>query len=267
MKNKGLIIILIILLMVIIFGLIAFLYASLTGRFHFGFGSLNWGSKKSEEIIFDKNYETEEVESLEILSTAGDITFRESLDGKIRVVVYGQDEENLRVSLEANQLKVDYSEYKRKNGIFRFDFYVNDMVIYLPKDYDKEIKIKANYGDIEVIDLENASLQIEEDCGDVVLGKVKNVSVNNDYGDIEINSVLNRVNIESSCGDVKVNSVTLAENSYVKNDFGDVKIGETNDIYIDAKTDLGDVKVNQNNRHSEITLKIENDCGDIKVEN
>lgn len=46
-----------------------------------------------------------------------------------------------------------------------------------------------------------------------------------------------------------------------------MKIGETNDIYIDAKTDLGEVKVNRNNRYSEITLEIENDCGDIKVEN
>ena len=66
---------------------------------------------------------------------------------------------------------------------------------------------------------------------------------------------------------IKIDKVQIAEDSYIKSDYGDVRIKETNDIYIDAKTDLGDVKINTNNRHSEITLKIEGDCGDIKVEN
>ena len=48
--------------------------------------------------------------------------------------------------------------------------------------------------------------------------------------------------------------------------FGDINIGQTYVILIDDKTDLGDVKIYQNNRHAEITLKIKNDCGDIKVE-
>ena len=122
-------------------------------------------------------------------------------------------------------------------------------------------------GDIEVIDLEKATVDIEEDCGDVVLGKVKNAFVKNHYGDIKIAEIGNQVLVESDCGDVKIGSVKLAEDSKITNSFGDIKIGQTNEIYIEAKTDLGDVKVNKNERHAEITLKIENDCGDIKVEN
>lgn len=263
MRNRGLIITLIVLISILIIILVAFLWLCLSGKFKM----INWKGKKSNQVIFDTNYELSEVESLEILSTAGDIYLKESTDETIRVVAYGENEANLAVDFEKNQLKVDYTKYQQKKMFFGFHFSSNDIVVYLPKTYEKDIQIKANYGDIEVIDLEKATVDIEEDCGDVVLGKVKNAFVKNHYGDIKIAEIGNQVLVESDCGDVKIGSVKLAEDSKITNSFGDIKIGQTNEIYIEAKTDLGDVKVNKNERHAEITLKIENDCGDIKVEN
>lgn len=264
MKNKRLIIALIIILSIIIIGLIIFLYLSLSGKFNLQLGFKNWGTKSSD-IIFDTTYEVDSIENLEILSTAGNINFEESIDGNIRVVAYGQNNNDLEVTFNENKLKVDYSEYRNVN--IGFNFYINDIIVYMPKDYSKEINIDADYGDIEAIDLENATINIKEDCGSVKLGKVKNISIKNNYGDVEIGTILNQFTIESDCGDVKIDKIQIAENSSIKSDLGDVKIKETNDIYIDAKTDLGDLKINNNNRHSEITLKIEADCGDIKVEN
>ena len=266
MKNKGLIITLIIILLIIITGLIAFLYLILSGKFNFKLGFKNLGTKSSN-IIFDNNYELDSIDNLEILSTAGNINFKESTDGKIRVVAYGQNNDDLKVSLEENKLNVDYSEYKNVSIGFNFNFNINDIIIDIPKDYSKEINIDADYGNIEIIDLENATINIKQDCGNVKLGKVKNISIENNYGDVEMVEILNKFTIESDCGNIKIDKVQIAEDSYIKSDYGDVRIKETNDIYIDAKTDLGDVKINTNNRHSEITLKIEGDCGDIKVEN
>lgn len=266
MKNKGLIITLIIILFIIIIGLIAFLYLSLSGKLNFQLGLKNWGTKSSN-IIFDTSYELDSIDNLEILSSTGDINFEESTDGRIRIVAYGQNDNNLKVTLNENKLKVDYSEYKNVSIGFNFNSYINDIIVYIPKDYSKEINIDADYGDIEMIDLENATINIKEDCGSLKLGKVKNISIENDYGDVEIGEILNKFTIEAECGDVKIDKVQIAENSYIKSNYGDVKIKETNDIYIDAKTDFGDTKINTNNRHSEITLKIEADCGDIKIEN
>ena len=106
---------------------------------------------------------------------------------------------------------------------------------------------------------------MKESCGNVKLGKVKNVYVENDMGNVKIEEVLNKLNIRTNCGDVKIEKVNLKEDSSIKCDMGDVKIKEKNDVYIDAKVDLGDCKVNNNNRHSEVTLKIEMNCGDIKA--
>ncbi len=262
MKNRGLIITLIVLLIIIIILLMLFLYFYLSGSI----GFKNWSVNKSSSVIFEESYELEAVENLEILSTAGDIKFEESLDGKIKVLVYGEDAEELKVDFENQKLRVDYSQYKNKRW-FGMNFYMNDMIVYLPKEYAKEINVKANYGDIKGSDLENATIRIEEDCGDVTFGKVKNAFVKNHYGNIKIESVGNKVEVTSDCGDVKIGSLTIMEDSSIENNLGDIKIGETNEIFVDAKTSLGDVKVNQNNRHSEVTLKIKNDCGDIKVEN
>ena len=57
----------------------------------------------------------------------------------------------------------------------------------------------------------------------------------------------------------------INEDSSIKSNFGDVKIEKINNVYVDAKVDLGDVKIEGNDRHSDITLKIKSDCGDIKV--
>lgn len=263
MKNNGLIIALIIILSILVFGLVMLLVFCLNGNFRLlnAFGRLG---TKSANIIFDETYEMDLVNNLMILSNAGDIEFKESMDKDIHIVAYGEKPEDLKVTLNNNELKVDYSEYTN-NKVFSFNFYTNDIIVYIPKEYSKEININSKYGDCKILDLENATIKINQDCGDIGLGKVKDITIDSKYGDIEINEVLNKCTIESNCGDVKINKIDIKEDSSIESDFGDIKISETNDIYVDAKTDLGENKVNTNNRHSEITLKIKNDCGDIKV--
>ena len=42
-------------------------------------------------------------------------------------------------------------------------------------------------------------------------------------------------------------------------------ISNIKNVYIDSKTDYGDNDINNNDRKSDIVLKIKNNCGDIKV--
>lgn len=264
MKGKGIIMILIILLCIIVIGLIAFLCIAINGKNNFKW-KFNIGNK-SDEIIYDKTYETDTINNIDVSSTAGDIKFEESTDGKIKVVVYGEKDGNLKVDYNDNNLKVDYPGQKN-NSFFNFNFRTSEIIVYIPKSYDRNINIKLNYGDVRVLDLKSASINIEEDCGDIKVGEVKDITIKNCYGDTEIESVLNKLDIESNCGDIRIKEVNLLEKSTIKNDYGDIRIGKTNDIYVDAKVDLGDTKINANNRYSDVVLKIEASCGDIKVEN
>lgn len=257
MKTRGLIIILIMLLLVIIITLICFLFFSLTK-------GITLFEKKESTIIVDKTYEIKEINNIEVLSNAGDVFFEESSDDKLRVVVYGGDNSDCKVSQNSNNLKIDYSQHF-KNKWFNFNHYINDIIVYIPSSFSNEITVKNNYGDCKVGNLESATINIKLDCGDIEIEKARNVNLKCSYGDTKVGTILNKCEIKSNCGDIKLENLELKENSTIESDLGDVKIEKINDIYVDANVQLGDTKIEQNNRYAEITLKIQNNCGDIEV--
>ncbi len=260
-QNKKVLIILIILQIALIALLMGFLIVGITG-----YGEINMFGfeERVKNIVLDETYEIENIKNIDIKSIAGNIDFKESTDGKIRVIAYGKREENIKVSYLKDILEI---ETFGKNRIISFGFNNNvlDIEIYLPKDYSNRVNIKSQYGDVKMLSLENANIDIKSSCGDIKLEKVKNVNLKNDYGNIKIEEIIGKCEIDSSCGDVKIQKLNILEDSNIKSDLGDVKIQEKNDIYVDAITSLGNTKIENNNRNAEIVLKIKNDCGDIKV--
>lgn len=266
MKNKSWIIAMITFWIILIIILIAFLCYAIGDGNAISFG--RYRSNNKSKTIFDETYDLELVNEIQIIASAGDLKIEESTDvQKVKVVVYGNEKKDVDVILSDGKLKIDNSKYKNRFSVFAFNNDMDEITVYLPKNYNKEINAKLDYGNIEIIDLENATINIDESCGNIDLGKVKDLKINCDYGDVKVDTVLNKLDIDTNCGSVKINNLDLKENSKIKSDLGDVKIGSTNDIYIDASVDLGDCKINKNNRHAEINLKVEVDCGDIKVEN
>lgn len=265
MKNKGLIIMLIILLTIIIFLLIMFLVSYLSGGINFRNGIFSIGTKSSS-VIFDKTFEIADIKNIEINQDAGDIIFRETSNNHIQVVVYGENQNDVNINLNENKLNVDYT--KRQGFVlFNFDTVKNDIIVYIPSNYSNEIKIRNNYGKCEVTDLENVSININCDAGDVEIGKTKNAIIKCDYGNIKIKEILNKCDIKADCGNIEVERISIKENSTIKADLGNIDINETNDIYIEADVDLGKSNINKNNRNADIMLKINCDCGNININN
>ena len=295
MKNKKLGIILIIVFSLLAIFLTFFMIGLINKKFKFP--NFRFSGKVSSEIILEETYENL-FNEIKLDVAAGNIEIKESEDSKIKVTIYG-DKELLKYDDNDNKL---YIKLESKQCIgFCFNQTINKVVIYLPQEYDEKINIENNYGDIEIGQFLKVNIDIREDCGDVSvlggkeirvknnygdikieeaysvdleesagdinIGKVYDAKIENNLGDININEVLNFVDIEEDCGDIKIDSLTINENSNIINNLGDIKIGSTNEIYIDAETDLGDIKINENFRKSEITLSIKNDCGDIKVNN
>lgn len=263
MKNKNGIIVLIVVLVIIIFVLISFLYNYLTGKFEIKkFGSVFQG--ETVNCIIEESYDIEEIEKLKIKANLGDIKLKISEDSAIKCEVYGKDSEDVKVKLDNKELNITYTQ----NGfnLFGNNSFKREIIVFIPEEYAGDINIDSDCGDVESDNLKNVSLDIKQDCGDIEIGDIKNVSVDSSLGDVKIKSINNKCKIDADCGDVKIDSVQIKEYSSIKNDLGNVKIESINDIYIDADTDLGEVEIESNNRKSEVTLKIECDCGDIKVD-
>lgn len=259
MKNKGLIITLIVLLSITCVSLICFMTVMIKRNNKFSFSM----TMVIKDKVIDKSYE-EKIDNIEIDSEAGDIIVKHSDSDKIKVVVYGIKELSTSEVLE-NKLVVNVKTEKCK--FFCFNKKISKTIVYVPEKYEGKINIKNNFGDITISDYDNAELNIENDFGDIEVGNINVIDAKNDCGDTEIKKVNKSLNVKNDYGDIEINEINITENSYIENDFGDIEIGKTNEINIEAKTSLGDVKIENNYKNSKITLKIKDDCGDIEVDN
>lgn len=290
MKNRGLIIFLIILLSLICIALITLMCFLLMGKSNF------WFIKSvSTDLVVDEVYEMN-FSKIDVEADLCDVEIKETSDDKIKVKIYGK-KEDISLNISGNELTIDIKGEKK----FGFRKEISKVEIYLPESFENTLSIKSEYGDIKIGKLLNSNIDIEAGCGDVSViaardikinneygdielkeakianinadagdikvGNIDNITVVNHYGDIDIDNIFNFLDATDNCGDIEIKNLDIKENSKIYNDFGDIDIGSTNEIYIDAKTDLGDVEVNNNYQKSDVTLKIDNNCGDIKVKN
>ncbi len=294
MKNKGLIITLIAFLSVLAIFLLVLMIMLLNG----GLKNFNFimFSSMSENLAVDEEYQ-EVFKMVEINADASEIEIYSTEEESVRVVIHGEDE-NISVATRGERLSITS---KMKCHFFCFGQKRSKIEVYLPKNYEGKIRIENDYGNVVVGEFESANITVDNDCGDIKVesgnvvelennlgnidlgiannaelkenaGKIRvrevaDIKAENDLGDIHIEKVTNSLTIKEDCGDVIIDEVYLTKNSSIKNDLGKIKIGFTNEIYIDAETDLGKVKINENKRNSDITLKLENSCGDIIVDN
>lgn len=278
MKNKGLIIFFIVILTLLALSITGGMFWLLSGRGRFGFFNFRTSSV-STELVHDKTYENI-FKEINIDSDAGDIYIKHSKDEEVSVKIYGEtsqldvnDEDNLSI------------KYVAKKCIgFCFNVQKSKIEITLPESFDGKINIENKYGDTSIAEFLNANADVNHHygdikleginkgkivnkCGDIDIGTITEAEVENNFGDIDIEKVLSSLNVEADCGDIEIKDLTIDKNSKIENSMGDISVGKTNDILIDAKTSLGEVNIRNNNYKSDITLSIDNSCGDITVKN
>lgn len=260
-----------------VIGLITFLVINLNNNHGY---SIFRSKKISDNLLIDKVY-TGSFDLVDIDSNAADIYIKENKSENVHIIIYGKDN-TASVKQENSSIKIDV---KTKTCKFLcINTTISKVEVYLPKAYEKKINIKNNFGDISVERFEKANIKIEEDAGDIdvtsadiiniinhygniKVGAVNEITANEDLGDIRINTVNGYLDLENNCGDIKIENAFINKSSYIKNDLGDIKIGKTTNININAKTSLGDVKVNKTDKEANISLVITNNLGDIVVNN
>lgn len=294
MKSRSLIITLIVILIVIAVSLIGIMIKLMNNNFNF-----NWFSnyKEATELVVDETYEVE-LTNIDITSAASDIEIKESTDNRAQLMIYGE-KDYVKYSQNESNLNIEVTN-KPCFGICLNRLNAK-IILYLPEHYLGKINIESNYGDVFIGEFKDTSITITSDagdikvrsandieinskygdikidetstatlnadCGDIEIDKVNRIKVENHYGDITLKEVLEHVDVYADCGDIEINNLNLTENSKIENNMGDIEIGQTNEIYIDAKTSLGDENIKNNYRNSEIELNIRNSCGDIDVNN
>lgn len=299
MKNKGVIIFLIFILSIGVVLLVCLLVFMLKGSNKVKFGFF-YNNEVSTNLLLDKEYDNK-YSKINITSSASDIEIINTDDDKIRLVIYG-DEDNYNIREDNDNLDIKIQRDFYRGLFFNLKKDIYKIELYLPKDYDKDLIIENSYGDVKIGNYENMNidatldcgdifidkiksgkitnkygdikvdgyadaLAIDEDCGDVLVSEVDRIKINNSYGDIKIKKVNKYLEVKDDCGDIEINELNIIENSLIENNLGNINVDKTNDIYIEYKTSLGDATVNKSNKDSDVILRINNSCGDIEVNN
>ncbi|MDE5587495.1 MAG: DUF4097 domain-containing protein, partial [Bacilli bacterium] len=180
MKNKTLIILSIIILSVLTIGLTIFMIFMIGGNFRFR--NFTIFQTVSKNLAFEQIYE-EDFDKINLDVDAGDIFIKESADDKVKVLVYG-DEEDITVNANGGQLKIDVKD--KKCHFLCFKRTISKVEIYLPSDYSQLIQIENDYGDTKIEKYLSADIDVVQKYGDISIDGAKEVEIKNDYGDIII---------------------------------------------------------------------------------
>lgn len=262
-NNKGLLITLILLLSVAVILLIVLL-TLLLSKDHNLPKSVEFSFFRSgqNKLIYDKTYE-EVIKNIEINSISSDISFKESNNNTIEIKVYGNTNNQVDEINTSNTVGINYKENSHCIG-FCFNT-SNSIVVMLPKSYSNKIKLSTKSGDISVIDLDNAKMNINSISGDLMLGNMSEATLKTVSGEIGAKNITEYIKTSTTSGDININSLKVVKDSSLKTVSGDINIDSINDIYVESKTVSGDIRVDNNNRHAKNELKLETVSGDITI--
>lgn len=273
MKNKGIKIVLIILLIIIAISLInVMIFAIIHKDKNDKISFLAFGNKT--EMLFQNEYNQNEINNISINATSSNVKFQEGNSDKVKVTVYGHKNQDVTVKLEENELEI-----KKENNVFQlfafFCWFRDEIIIEIPKDYNGDIQIKTSSGKIELLDLEQANMQIESTSGNIECGNMSNGNLKTTSGNIRMGNsnevtlkatsgnimaeeIRNKGTIQTSSGKIEVKEIKQGE---IESTSGKVKIEKANRIT--ATTTSGSIHINQIDGYCNLS----SNSGGVKIEN
>lgn len=238
-------------------------------------------SATSQRLALDKEFEFKGTKVINAETDSSDIQFikGEEKSDTIKVKIYASEDKSVSAENDSDTLNISV---KGSCKGFCLGLSGNRIEITLPEEYEGDFIIHTDAGDIKSDAFSKASFNINDnagdidimaaksvkvtsDAGDLDLGSIETITVESNAGDTKINECFGELHLKTNAGDIDINELQLSKNSDIKADSGDVKILNSGNIYTDAHADFGDVNVQNNNRKSDIELKIETHAGDIKV--
>lgn len=299
MKSKGVKITLIIILALIVIALINFMMYAIINKdkgFNVRFSLIAFGD--NTEKIFEKEYDTEELNSIHVDVSSSNVKVEKADIDKIKIIAYGDKDESIKEVI--NDKKLSITKENTKVFIFAMFYWCNEeIIIQVPNNCDEAFNIHTSSGDIVAPDLDNNIIHFESSSGDIECGNINNgnlssssgniligngnevtiqatsgnitagdfdvLSAEASSGDIRINSIEDYCEISTSSGNIIVDKMNIIEKSSIKAKSGNVVINHKNDIYVETKTNSGDADIQNNNRMSETVLEITTTSGNIRV--
>ena len=176
--TKALKIFLIFILSIIAISITSAMVLVITGVINLDKLSLNFdfSSKVSDREVFNTTYD-KVFTDINIDVDKANIEINESKDGKFSLVVF-DEYDKLKVSDDTEKLNISLPT--KRCHIFCFNESKGKVVLSIPSDYSNKIKINSGYGNIKICKFSSAKMDITADYGDITIGSVLDIVINED---------------------------------------------------------------------------------------
>ena len=220
-----------------------------------------FGIGVSENLIEEK--EVEVLKEIDIKFNTSNVEIKHSEDDKYKVMLYSDRVYTHSINVIEGKLEVSINEKKLKFWKRLFNHKISRILIYVPKDFEGNITIDGDVGDINLDDYRYTVLKTKLNVGDIYVDGIKDATIDLDIGSAKVKNAYSNFNIKVNTGDVRMKEANILVDSSIKVDIGNVIIEETNDIKINTKVDVGKVDVKKNNEEAFNKLDIEVNVGKI----
>lgn len=267
MKKMWIIILIIILVLLAISFTNVLLFAIRNNNWNWfnGFGSTK-DLRKEEYKRKEEYIEIADIKELEIDFKSSDLNLYFTEDDKVRVIQYAYNElkDNETFSVSNSSSSITISENTRPH-FFYFNIKAYD--VYIPKQYENSLKIKAVSGDIEINEaLKFSKLDISSTSGDIKMQDIeaKTIEVESVSGDIRLGNLKEEsLKLKTTSGDIGVSSVEGKIEA--KTTSGDIFIKDAKG-QIEAKSTSGDIVFEQLEGKVDLqTVSGNIECEDFKI--
>ena len=222
-----------------------------------------FGIGVSENLIEEK--EVEVLKEIDIKFNTSNVEIKHSEDDKYKVMLYSDRVDTHSINVIEGKLEVSINEKKLKFWKRLFNHKISRILIYVPKDFEGNITIDGDVGDITLDDYRYTVLKTKLNVGDIYVDGIKDATIDLDIGSAKVKNAYSNFNIKVNTGDVRMKEANILVDSSIKVDIGNVIIEETNDININTKVDVGKVDVKRNDEEAFNKLDIEVNVGKITV--
>lgn len=254
---------------------------------------------KSDErlsIISEKVLSLNNVTDINFNLDVDDITFIDNTDEKIKIIEKSTNKLSKNKTLQFNHKnnKIDIYRSSKLNVNLIDESFKREVIVYLPKSYNKNININLSLGDINFLpDLKLNELEVYLNTGDIninnnikcksfilegnngnanisgLLSKEYGISFNT--GNVDISNLSGRGYINTTIGNLKCNISDLTGNSDFSSSIGDITLNIKKELNfkINASCDIGGIKTDfaDDNLRKNLSnaLNIDCGCGDIEI--
>jgi predicted nucleotidyltransferase len=253
----------------IISGLLITLILLIVGYFGYRFIKNDFDFNKTFGIgVSDKLIEEKELEvfnNILVDFNTSNVEIKHSIDNNYKVLIYSDHLDSHNIEVNEEGVKVSLKEKKLRFLDRLFNHKQSLIVIYIPSDYEGNITVNGDVGNIKTDDYQYALIETKINVGDIYVDGIKEGNSDLDVGSIKVKKLYSNCEVKLNAGDVKMKEVTILKDSIITVDAGNISIDEVNDVKIDAEVDLGDKDIEKSNEEALNTLNVVVRAGNITV--